>query len=82
MIAYVLALLWLLWLVVAYLQIRNGWVYLFLSTVLKAVGDSEHEKELLPELERTNYDKMLFSFKPLRIECWYSEDFCKKLNNQ
>ena len=37
--------------------------------------------EMISEFERVGYDRMLYSIKPLKIEKWYSQAFCDKLNS-
>lgn len=32
-------------------------------------------------LDKYSYDKMLFSFYPLKLEYWYTEEEIKKINN-
>lgn len=63
-----------------YAYSRNNRVFEFRALVIDAMFRSEYWQELVKEFDRVSYDSMCFSFKPLRLEKWYSEEFCEKIN--
>ena len=63
-----------------YVLYRNSRVYEFRNQLLEAMYDSGYFLELEDEFNEVSYGLMVFSFKPLRVECWFSEDFCEKIN--
>lgn len=63
----------------ACLGIRNEFVARFRMRVIDRIFLSPDWEILVKEFNQISYDAMVFSFKRLRIECWYSPDFCKKI---
>ena len=63
----------------AWLLNRNNRVLKLRLRILDAMKDAADLLDLLDEFESVSYDTMLWSVKPLRPECWYSESFCEKI---
>ena len=74
-----------------YILIRTNRVYTFRMSVLENI-DSEATKrikqgaitskeisQMFGILCAVSYTKMLFSFKPLKMECWFTDDELKLL---
>ena len=64
-----------------YVLYRNSRVYKFRNQLLEAMYDSGYFLELEDEFYEVSYGLMVFSFKPLRMDQWFSEDFCEKINH-
>lgn len=64
-----------------YLLYRNKRVSIFLHDTLNRIPFGDDWDEMISEFERVGYDRMLYSIKPLKIEKWYSQAFCDKLNS-
>lgn len=64
-----------------YVLIRNNKVYKFrthlIDLIYKDVGNNFWEKKEL--LDKYTYNNMLYSFKPLKMECWFTDDELKSL---
>ncbi len=63
----------------AYIGIRNEFVARFRSRIVDTIFQSEDWENLVEEFGQISYDAMVFSFKRLRIDCWYSPAFCAKI---
>lgn len=79
MIKTIIASLCLIWLTISiYVLSRNERVYQFRKWLLDRIAASGNYK-LIDEYESVSYDRMLFSFKPLKVKYWYSKEFCDKI---
>ena len=80
-----------LWVGIIFLLIRNNKVYKFRTRLfyklLKygdrriAEGDfTSYYKMVSIFMYRYSYERMVFSFRPLKLESWFTEDEIKELN--
>ena len=63
-----------------YLFDRNFRVHKFRLSLIDKIFKSDDWRDLSEEFDAVGYCSMLLSFKLLRMECWFSEDFCEKIN--
>jgi hypothetical protein len=65
-----------------FVMARNAFVYAWCIRHLYEIGRGEEESayDWFP-MEDPSYAKLLHSFKPLRMEAWYSEELLTKLLN-
>lgn len=59
-----------------YFLYRDYRVFLFWISLIDKIFESDDWRELIEQFNAVSYHSMVFSFKPLRMECWFSEDFC------
>ena len=62
-----------------YFSFRNNRVLEFRRCVIDAMFKSKYWLELVNEFDKVDYNAMFLSFKPLRMERWFSKDFCEKI---
>lgn len=62
-----------------YFFYRNCRVCSFRLSLIDKIFESDDWRELIEQFDAVSYPSMVFSFKPLRMECWFSEDFCRGL---
>ncbi len=74
-----------------YIRIRNNRVYAFRMSILDVIDSkarkiivqntiaSEEISQLFEILNAVSYTKMLYSFKPLKVEYWFTEEELKLL---
>ena len=63
-----------------FVMYRNERVFEFRGSLIKAIFKSRDWRKLEEEFNAVGYCSMIFSFKSLRVERWFSADFCKKIN--
>ena len=64
-----------------YVMIRNHRVYKFQDEFVKRRAEYEETDRMIKRITSKSYERMVFSFKPLKLEYWYSEEeiaFIKK----
>lgn len=62
-----------------YMIIRCENVLLFRRKIINEIFSLQDWQELSKEYEKVSIKSMLFSFKPLKIERWFSKEFCEKI---
>lgn len=75
-----LIILWVVFTLSIYLFIRNNSVFVFRTYVVNLIYVSDDWKFLAKEFETVSYNKMMLSFKRLKLENWYSAEFCEKIS--
>lgn len=74
-----------------YIQIRNSRVYSFFNEILHLASKTarkridEHRadwEDVYDLVDKHTYESMLFSFKPLKLEAWYTEEEIKILKGE
>lgn len=61
-----------------YLLFRNGKVYDFRIKFIK-IANLANYKEVIKLYDKYSYEEMLYSFKPLKLEAWFTEEEIKIL---
>lgn len=61
-----------------YLLLRNGKVYDFRTKIIESANLANY-REVKKLHDKYSYEKMLFSFKPLKLEAWFTEEEIKIL---
>lgn len=74
-----------------YILYRNCKVYKFSIELIDILGDAARKRigagrddweDVLDLIEKHSYETMLFSFKPLKLENWYTEDEIKQMKGE
>ena len=78
-----------MWILAVYLLVRNSKVYKFTLKLidLACAYNIRHLQDLYDDnayewfCDKYSYEKLLFSFKPLSLKYWFTEDEILKINS-
>lgn len=79
---YILLMLVILLIYCIYLLYRVDKVCDYQVNILHKIFQQDTWEDLLLKSEKVSFERMLFSFKPLKDEYWFDEEFINNINKK